>query len=481
MSAAIRLYLRLLSRSRIATLGAILVTTALAADAILLTMSLLLPSNPYLGIFAYGVFPGMAALGLVLIPLGLARAARAAGEGRIIDGIRAVARTVEPEAIRRVSSVVIGLSLVNLLAFGVFGYRGYHYMDSTEFCGLVCHQVMRPEYTTYQRSPHSEVPCVDCHIGEGADWFVKAKLSGTRQVIAVMLDTYPRPIPAPVHNLRPARETCEHCHRPQLFHGDHLKVYEHFGDDEATTRRYTVLNLKVGSGDELGRGSHGIHWHVSSQMRLSYVASDASRERVVRIDVTDGEGAATTWTRTGAEPGEAARGVLRVMDCVDCHNRPTHRYLAPETALDERISVGEIDRTIPWIRREALAALTADYASDAEAERGIRGLGRAYEERHPAAWAAHREGIEKAAEVLLSTWRTFVYPDMNVRWNTYPSQRTHRGDTGGCFRCHNDSLRTAEGTPVSSDCELCHYTLAIDQADPEVFRCLKASRSVKLF
>jgi len=482
MRRAIRLYLQLLSRSRMAILGAVLVTTGLVADTILLFVSmLLLPSNPYLGIFAYGVFPGMIVAGLALIPAGLLRVARTEGDGGVLEGVRSVAGRVEPDAVRRVTVVVVLLSLVNLLVFGVVGYRGYHYMDSTEFCGLVCHQVMRPEYTTYQRSPHSEVPCVDCHIGPGADWFVKSKLSGTRQVFAVALDSYPRPIPAPVENLRPARETCERCHRPQLFHGNHLKVFERFGDDEASTKRYTVLNLKVGGGNELGRVPHGIHWHVSQWMNLRYVAQDHSRERVLRIDVTDAHGKTTTWTRDGAEAQPPPDAVEREMDCVDCHNRPTHRYLSPEQALDERLAVGAIDPRIPWIKREALALLRVDYATVAAAETGIRALTDGYEERHPEAWARHQDSIRQAAGELLKTWRTFVYPDMGIRWDTYQSQRTHRGDVEGCYRCHNDALKTAEGKAVRSDCELCHHTLAVDQPDPEIFRYLKADKSVKLF
>jgi hypothetical protein len=44
---------------------------------------------------------------------------------------------------------------------------------------------MKPEYTAYQNSPHARVACVNCHIGPGANWFVKSKLSGTWQVISV--------------------------------------------------------------------------------------------------------------------------------------------------------------------------------------------------------------------------------------------------------------------------------------------------------
>ena len=108
-------------------------------------------------------------------------------------------------------------------------------MDSVTFCGQTCHTVMQPEFTAYQNSPHSRVECVKCHIGPGAAWFVQSKLSGVGQVFAVTFNTYPRPIPTPVHNLRPARETCEACHWPQKYGEDRLRVIHKFADDETNT------------------------------------------------------------------------------------------------------------------------------------------------------------------------------------------------------------------------------------------------------
>jgi len=118
-------------------------------------------------------------------------------------------------------------------------YRGVEYMDSANFCGTTCHTVMAPEYATYQNSPHSRVECVECHIGPGAGWFVRSKLSGLRQVFAVSFHTYSRPIPSPVKYLRPARETCEQCHWPQRFTGDKFLVNTGYKDDEKTPRKPT--------------------------------------------------------------------------------------------------------------------------------------------------------------------------------------------------------------------------------------------------
>ena len=151
------------------------------------------------------------------------------------------------------------------------------YMDSVTFCGQTCHTVMQPEYTAYQNSPHSHVECVKCHIGPGASWFVKSKLSGVGQVFAVTFNTYPKPIPTPVHNLRPARETCETCHWPQKYGEDRVQVINKFADDETNTITKTVLLMKIGGGNH-GIGIHGTHLGAGRR-RVSATATPTKRAR----------------------------------------------------------------------------------------------------------------------------------------------------------------------------------------------------------
>jgi hypothetical protein len=117
--------------------------------------------------------------------------------------------------------------------FATASYRGVEYVDSINFCGTTCPTVTSPEYTAYQNSPHAHVTCIDCHIGPGAPWFVRSKLSGLRQVLAVTFHAYSRPIPSPVKYLRPPRETCEQCHWPQRFTGDKFLVKTSYKDDES--------------------------------------------------------------------------------------------------------------------------------------------------------------------------------------------------------------------------------------------------------
>src|SRR6185436_17478955 len=211
------------------------------------------------------------------------------------------------------------------------------YMDSSSFCGLTCHTVMEPEYTAFQNSPHSRLECVHCHIGSGASWFVRSKLSGVGQVVAVTLNNYPRPIPTPVHNLRPARETCETCHWPQKYGEDRLRIFPKYAEDEANTLTKTVMLVKIGGGNH-GVGIHGTH--LGPGIRIRYGHTDEARQTIPWVEISDtNTGLKTTYTAPGAKP-DGSGTTLREMDCMDCHNRPSHAYQLPERAVDDALYNG---------------------------------------------------------------------------------------------------------------------------------------------
>ena len=243
------------------------------------------PPHPYIGILLFLILPAIFVLGLVLMPIGiLVRRHHLSVSGEL--------KSVYPEINLREPVVRQGLVLVaaatflNILIFGTASYRGVAYMDSTQFCGQTCHTVMEPEFTAYQGSPHSRVSCVECHIGPGAGWFVRSKLSGLRQVYAVTFHTYSRPIHAPVKYLRPARETCEQCHWPQRFTGDKFVVKRTFVDDEKNTPQITALLVK--SGGEHGRRSVGIHGrHLDEGSRIRYISIDDARQVIPVVYYTD--------------------------------------------------------------------------------------------------------------------------------------------------------------------------------------------------
>lgn len=455
----------------IATLaGAALATVAALAFLFVLALSALgFTDSPYIGIFGFVVVPALFVLGLLLIPIGL-RIERRRDRLALERGERPRALPVwdlNDARTRRAFGTFVLLTLVNLAIVGTAGFKAVEVMDSTEFCGTACHSVMAPEYANYLRSPHARVGCVDCHIGPGASWFVKSKLSGSWQLISVNLNLYPRPIPTPVENLRPARETCEQCHWPAKFVGDRLRVFTHYAEDEANTETKSVLLLRVGGVQ--GRAAQGIHWHVDPSIRIRYL-SDAKREDIREVELTRAGGEVEVFRRGGAETAPGEERTWRTMDCVDCHNRPTHIYRPAEEEIDDAIRLGAIDPSLPWVRREGMAALRAGYESHGAATEGIRRrIESFYAASYPEASAAARDRIAAAADELGRIYRVNVWPSMNIRWGTYPNHIGHTW-TVGCFRCHDEEHETAGGRTISQDCTTCHALLAQDERDPEILR-----------
>jgi hypothetical protein len=363
------------------------------------------------------------------------------------------------------------LTVVNIVIISVATYKTVEVMDTTEFCGVACHSVMEPEHTAFQRGAHASVRCVDCHIGPGAGWFVRSKLSGAWQVVSVNLDLYPRPIPTPVHNLRPARDTCEQCHWPQKFVGDRLRVITHFANDEENTESKTVLLMRVGG--LAGRVSEGIHWHVDPANTIRYRA-DESREEIYEIELMREDGEFERWFAPGADEGDGLRrGIWRTMDCVDCHNRPSHTFRLPEAEIDLAIEKSHVPRDLPYVRREGLRLLEATYADRDAARSAIAaGLTDFYAESYPEIASARRADIDAAADAIWEAWSANVFPRMKVDWGTYPNHIGHESSPG-CFRCHDDVHQSASGRTISQDCETCHSLLAWDEVDPPILRTLK--------
>ena len=166
---------------------------------------------------------------------------------------------------------------------------------------------------------------------------------------------------------------------------------------------------------------------------------------------------------TGEEKG-------RTFDCVDCHNRASHIYQLPEDVVDSGIREGAIDRSLPFAHRQALAALTADYADADAAERGIaHRLTWFYERDESGAGLRRSKSVDRAVSYLQAAWKRNVHPEMKITWGTYEDHRGHRGPNGGCFRCHNSNMVDKKGTAIRSDCTLCHSILSQDSDHPFKF------------
>lgn len=456
-----------LTRNAISLLGTAIVTASGILIVTLFTLEMLgLRGSPYIGILAYLILPAVFILGLLLIPIGIARQKRRDRQARERGEEPALLPVIDFNNPRMRNRVIVFtlLTAINVVILSAATYKGVDTMESTEFCGQACHSVMEPEFTAYQRSAHASVKCVDCHIGPGADWFVKSKLSGAWQVVSVNLDLYPRPIPTPVHNLRPARETCEQCHWPSKFVGDRLKVLQTYSDDETNTPLKTVLLMHVGG--RQGTSSHGIHWHVDPANEIRYL-SDESRETIYEVEMKTAGGEVRRYATAEKAPAGA---VWRTMDCVDCHNRPSHTFRMPEQEVDHAMLVGAISRDLPFVRREGVRLLKAEYPSREAAVKGIAdGLQAFYAKEHPQVAAAKAAAIRSAATTLGTIYKANVFPSMKIGWGTYPNHIGHE-NSPGCFRCHDDAHTTAEGRTISQDCSTCHGLLAMQEEDPEILR-----------
>jgi nitrate/TMAO reductase-like tetraheme cytochrome c subunit len=456
-----------LARNPLSVVGAALTTAGGMALVTFWTADALRAHGlPYSGILLFLVFPALFVLGLILMPLGIfLRWRRLRRRGELPTEYPRV--DLNDPLLRRAALLFALLTVANLAIVGTASYRGAHYMDSTEFCGTACHAVMAPEHTAYKDSPHSRVACVACHIGPGASWAVRAKIDGTRQVIAMALKTYSRPIPSPVHHLRPARETCEQCHWPQKFHGDKLIVRKKYAADETNTASTSVLVLKVGGRDT--RGVSGIHGrHLDGASRITYVTTDPKRQVIPRVSYVDDEGRTVEYVSSDVkiEPGAALE--TRAMDCVDCHNRPTHAYELPERAMDRALASGAVSPKLPWIKKRSVELLRAEYPDRETAFKRIHdGLVEFYRTQHAPVYQAHRAQIEEAAQRVVEIYARNVFPEMKLTWGTHPNHIGHE-DFLGCFRCHDDNHKSSDGKVISQDCNACHAVLAMEESDPKI-------------
>lgn len=410
--------------------------------------------NPYLGILSYLVAPGFLFLGLGLVLAGAWWQRR-----HFHRNPEAPAPRLAIDLNRRSDRLTLfwfGLGTITFLLCTALGsYQTYHYTESVQFCGQVCHDVMKPEFVTYQRGAHARVACVECHIGSGATWYVKSKLSGAYQVYSVLFNKYSRPIPTPVHNLRPAQETCAHCHWPEKFSGSLDRTYNRFLMDDANTPYTVRLLLHVGGGASAHGPVGGIHWHMNVANKVEYYATDPQRQEIPWVRVTNKDGHATVY-RTPKYTEEPDPKQIRTMDCIDCHNRPAHQFNSPNDAVDESLYLDRIDPQIPGVKRTVVELLTKTYKDSAEAAQTIEAS-----LRQKYAGQARLDGLVKEA---LNIYEHNFFPEMKADWSSYPDNRGHK-NTAGCFRCH-DNNHIAVGTEQTvkkmpaSDCNACHTILA---------------------
>ncbi|NVN91223.1 MAG: NapC/NirT family cytochrome c [Desulfuromonadales bacterium] len=440
--------------------GVIIVLTSLFMIVFLFIVSSLLSEQAaYLGLVTYILLPAVMILGLLFIPIGMFLELRRVRRGGVHSPVGWPKIDLEKPRHRNAFFIFVAGTGFFVLFSAVGSYEAFRYTESTNFCGMLCHTVMEPEYTAHSHSSHAQVACAACHVGPGADWYVRSKLSGLYQAYATVADIYPRPIPTPIKNLRPARAVCEQCHWPQKFYGHKLQVSTHYLSDRDNTPWRIGLNLKVGPSQAALGLSEGIHWHSNPRTRIDYIATDPGRQQLSWVRYTNLDSGKVQVFRDKSltvAVGSPPRGELRTMDCIDCHNRPSHLYRAPAQFISTAMTAGRIPVELPEIKKLAVQVSSRPYPSAVAAREGIRaGITQFYRLNYPDLLAHKQELVEKAVTGVQDGFAQNIFPEMKVSWQAYPDNIGHLYFKG-CFRCHNDNLVSEKGATISQDCVLCH-------------------------
>jgi len=443
--------------------GFILAINSLIIITVLFLFSLFTENgNAYIGLFTYIVVPTFLVIGLLLIPLGMLIKRKkietdptAQGRWPVLD----MNLNIHRKALVRISVITVILLIISAMG----SYQAFHYTESVEFCGTLCHQVMEPEYTTYQHSSHANVKCVECHVGEGADWYVKSKMSGLYQVYSVIFNKYSRPIETPLHNLRPASETCERCHWPEKFYSQKLRNQRSYLTDSSNTEWDISLLMKIGPQLSAMGQSEGIHWHINKNFKIEYIAGTKDRESIPWVKMTNLKtGKSKIFMDEDNPIDKAAMDTLehRTMDCMDCHTRPSHVYNSAPNFVDQAMNASKIPADIPWIKMAAMEALKVEYETKEHAHQQIYSTMVAYyKDEHPEIYMQNFSRIQKAIKVVQAEYDDNVFPYMRASASRYLNHIGHL-ESEGCFRCHSDRHKTESGETISKDCNLCHSILA---------------------
>ncbi len=457
-----------LFRNYISFFGIAIVSACVTSFVLLVLIELTDPSeNPYSGLITFIAIPAILIVGLIIMFAGAIwerRRRRALTDDQI-----AAFPIIDLNDPRRRRSLLVFMVSGSIFLFATaFGsYRAFEYTESVTFCGQTCHSVMNPEFTAYLAGAHARVRCVDCHVGGGAEWYVRSKLTGAYQLYSVTFHKYSRPIPSPVHNLRPAPDTCEQCHWPEKFYGDQLKVFNRYGYDVNNTKRERRMLMNVGGGSSKAGQVTGIHWHMNIANEVTYIATDERRQEIPWVRLKDKDGNVTEYNNKfkPLSSSEIESAAKRKMDCVDCHNRPAHIYQAPDVAVDEAFAAGRMDSSLPYLKRQAVDALSGSYENTDEAVNAIaKGLNDFYLVNYPEMYEQKSNEIANAIAEIQRIYRTYFFPEMNTNWQSHPNNIGHL-HTSGCFRCHDGQHVSDQGKVITNNCTVCH-TVIYDSAGP---------------
>lgn len=451
-----------LFRNYISYFGLAILSASVTSFVLLLLIEFTTPSeNPYTGLITFIAIPTVVLVGIFITIVGLfwERHRRLKMTEAQILAFPVI--DLNNPSRRRSLIVFMAVGFIFLFASAFVSYRAFEYTESVTFCGQTCHVPMKPEFTSYLAGAHARVRCVDCHVGGGAGWYVRSKLSGAYQLYSVTFNKYSRPIGSPVHNLRPAPETCEQCHWPEKFFGAQMKVFSRYGYDENNTLRERRMLINVGGGSPKAGQVTGIHWHMNIANEIEYITTDERRQIIPWVRIKDKDGNVTEYNNKFRPfpKDQIESAEKRKMDCVDCHNRPAHIYQPPDVAVDESFVAGRMDPTLPYLKREAVQLLSGKYETTEQALQAIDlGLNDFYQARYSDVYLQRSDSIRAAVAEVQRIYQTFFFPEMKTDWQTHPNNIGHL-QTAGCFRCHDGQHFSDSGKMIRNDCNICHTTI----------------------
>ncbi len=338
--------------------------------------------------------------------------------------------------------------------------------ETPDFCGR-CH-TMAPELQAFEAGYHKSLTCGDCHVEPGILGWVKAKINGTKQLIEVVIGAYPTPIPPATHAEMPSTaDTCERCHGVTRQAVVTLKTETVFSEDQANTPQIVGLLVRPGGGSQFDV-ARSVHWHVLRN--VTFYSADPHAQTIDVVDATQADGTVATYESLAkiqdnldGQPhpdGIRSSEPSTVMSCYDCHNRVGHDIANPRVGLDEAMTVGTIDKTLPFIKREGMQVLWAGYADTAAADSAADGIRGFYQLNYPSLAASKATAIDAAIAEVKVLYRLSSDPEMKVTAKTYPDNLGHL-NFPGCFRCHDgahfkvvNGVATKETIP--STCDTCH-------------------------
>jgi len=421
-------------------------------------------SNVYFGIVTYIFLPVFFILGLILIPIGALWKRHCVLKGLSLAKPKSI--FIDPSIPTHRNAIFIFIigTTIFLIMTAVGSYKAFHYTESVNFCGLTCHHVMKPEHTAYLNSAHARVKCVECHIGEGADWYVRAKLSGVRQVYHAIKGDYSRPIATPVHNLRPAKETCERCHWTDKFYSSFEINKTYFPTDESEHSKW-LLRMLVNVGSSKNT-QEGIHNHMYLDNDIYFAAEDERLQNITWVKNIDKDGKETVYISSDSKWKEEAppENMMHKMDCMDCHNRPTHNFNPPNELINKALASGEIAPELALIKPKAMELMSKEYKTEEEAINTIRqSLDKYLRKKLGDRYALQKDKVTKAIEKVVALYQVNMFPEMKARWDAFPDNIGHLVSSG-CFRCHDGDHESSSGQVITKDCTVCHSI--IEQGSP---------------